>query len=163
MKVLILALLILFSFNSPAKDYVKPNCSEFNLYQLDIESISVFESKTLIEIGHCLGLYLLENQRPQHLVDACKEFIEHHNNSKYALVFLSKAEAIKIGQCLGVIDYAFEQNLKRLAHDKRLNYRNRYNYQPKRCIKNTLEAAKTIASTKLVSFSIKEITKKICH
>ena len=91
--------------DAQAKGSLHSACKQ---YQEVLESSFVlFSKKELMELGTCTGVALLKGHRLSTLVDSCNEVEEA--KSVFGIASLSKAEAIKVGQCVGVIDYIYQR------------------------------------------------------
>ncbi len=101
----IIALMLLaYIPQSMAKSSLIHNCSE---YEKIAESDFILLNKAeFIQLGQCVGIELMRTERMNHLVEACSEVVED-NISPLGVFSLSKVEAIKIGQCLGAVDYVY--------------------------------------------------------
>lgn len=97
-----LILLLVTSLRGWAQEIIPPECSDFK--SVKKTTFVVFNKQELMTLGRCTGVNLLKQGRGQELAQACGEVMEDRLNP-LGVLSLSKAEAIKIGQCMGVIKY----------------------------------------------------------
>ena len=98
-------LLLMLSHNSFADSYLDNECD--TILAKKPQNMLIFSSQKLIKYGECFGVQQLKKRAIQILPAACSEVIEDTNNL-ISYINLSKSEAIKIGQCVGVINYIYD-------------------------------------------------------
>ncbi|NRA59810.1 MAG: hypothetical protein HRU25_02655 [Psychrobium sp.] len=110
MRLIILSMLFCLSMvnanSALAKVDVYGDCKQ--QYQgMVASSFVLFSKKELMELGTCTGVALLKRNRLSTLVYSCNEAQEAR--SVFGIATLSKAEAIQVGQCVGVINYIYDR------------------------------------------------------
>ncbi len=103
----IIALIFLFVIQpAVAKSSLPENC--MHLKETVKADFILLNKKEFIQLGECSAVALLKLGELKKLNEACAEVIEDKNNV-LGILSLSKSEALKIGQCVGVINYIYER------------------------------------------------------
>jgi len=143
---------IVYAKNTPYKECIQEeeNISKFSLI--------LFNKAELINLGSCVGVASIKRGASLDIVESCKEVVED-KKSALGVLTLSKAEAIQIGQFLGVINYIHNK-----YHNE--NMYQRYNY---RRSNDTYQCQKGMTAVKsIVELSDSKVNKIIlrdalCH
>lgn len=110
--------MLIVSLQTHAKVNLAKNCAQFS--SVAETSFVLFSKQELIALGECVAQDMLRKRKYiKTLIKACNEVSEA--NGILGITALSKAEAIKIGQCVGAINFV---NSK--FHGARVS--TRYNY-----------------------------------
>jgi len=157
MRLIILSVLLYFAVvnanNAQAKVSLHSDCKEYE--EMVSSSFVLFSKTELIELGACTGVALLKDHRLSTLGDSCKEALEA--NSALGIATLTKVEAIKVGQCAGVINYIYGR-----YHDERVGYssysRRGYVYS---CIKG-YEAVNLLSEKSQRRYSRNDVRDLLC-
>lgn len=126
MKYLIILAILVFSSQSFAKERLPSNCA--HLSEVSKASFVLFNKKEFMQLGECLAIAALKNQKKLDLVRSCNEVDEDRRNF-LGILSLSKLESILLGQCMGTINYIYEHyNKERVNHyryrtNRRIVYR----------------------------------------
>jgi len=108
----------LTSMPTQAKIRLAKSCKQYT--SLAKSAFILFNKQELISLGECVAQDILRMQMPlTTLVQACNEIKEA--DGLLGITALSKAEAIRIGQCLGAINYVDTR-----FHGTKVNIRNKY-------------------------------------
>ncbi len=119
-------------------------------------SFVLFSQRELMELGACTGVALLKDHRLSALPEACNEVKE--SKSVFGIATLSKAEAIKVGQCAGVINYIYERyNNERITNYSGYKRRN----QVYSCIRGD-EAVNILSKSGLSTSSRNDVRALLC-
>ena len=146
---LLLILLLLFPAICSGNEYLKVDCED--LAEVEQSVFQMFDLKDFVELGQCVGVKLLKQGKDQSLAKACSEVIEDQKNLLGSFS-LSKAEAIQIGQCVGIIKYIYD-------HYNGDIY-SRSSYQKYRCKKGEAAVEILIATSGLIS--LEQVREKLC-
>ncbi|WP_334059484.1 hypothetical protein [Alteromonas sp. S005] len=126
MKYLIILAILVFSSQSFAKERLPSNCA--HLSEVSKASFVLFNKKEFMQLGECLAIAALKNQKKLDLKRSCNEVDEDRRNF-FGILSLSKLESILLGQCMGTINYIYEHyNKERVNHyryrtNRRIVYR----------------------------------------
>ncbi len=135
-----------------AKSTLPTSCSSFE--EVIQSDLILLKKREFIELGECVGVALLKENRLKNLPEICSEVIENKLTPLGGLS-LSKLEAIKIGQCTGIINYVYERyNTKTLKYD--------YTDETFHCIKG-IEAAKILSMQSENYQSVKKVSDVLCE
>ncbi|MFT7006556.1 MAG: hypothetical protein ACJAXJ_001064 [Colwellia sp.] len=150
MRYFVLFLLLVCSTTVYAKKTFVKECTQ---EEENISSFSLvfFNKAALINLGSCVGVATIKRGAHLDIVESCKEVVEDKINLLGVLA-LSKAEAIQIGQCLGVIQYINNK------------YHNEYTYSNGiyQC-KKGMAAVKTIVKLSDSKVSKTMLRDRLCH
>ncbi len=114
MKYLIILAILVFSSQSFAKERLPSNCA--HLSEVAEASFVLFNKKEFMQLGECLAIAALKNQKKLDLLRSCSEVDEDRRNF-LGILSLSKLESILLGQCMGTINYIYEHyNKERVSN-----------------------------------------------
>ncbi|MEO2282047.1 hypothetical protein [Pseudoalteromonas pernae] len=99
-------LLLSLCFTSHGKNRLPSDCS--HLQEVTELDFVLFSKKEFIELGECLAINAIKTNLPINIVEACNEVDEDRRNI-LGIFSLSKSEAIRIGQCMGAINYVYQR------------------------------------------------------
>lgn len=155
MKYLIILAILVFSSQSFAKERLPSNCS--HLSEVSKASFVVFNKKEFMQLGECLAIAALKNQKKLDLVQSCNEVDEDRRNF-LGILSLSKLESILLGQCMGTINYIYEHYNKERVSDNRYRSSNRIVY---RCNKG-VKAVDILRNIKTEEIGREDIRELLC-
>jgi len=164
MRIILLFIVLVFSSQSYANEHLTNECDA--LLQKNATDFSYFRLKTAIKLGECLGVKQLKEGQSIALKEACEE-VKEDSESMVSYLNLSMVEAIKIGQCAGIINYIYNNYNRASYQDPDLNenryrytntYKNRYKYK---CKKET-NALTAILSSNERKYITSTILKILC-
>lgn len=144
-------LLISLCFNCQGKNRLPNDCT--HLQKVTELDFVLFSKKEFIELGECLAINAIKSSLPFNMIEACNEVDEDRRNF-LGIFSLSKTEAIRIGQCIGAINYIYQR-----YNDEPVN---RYNYNTYRCTKG-LDAVDIIRAGLFSDVNRKNLRKALCH
>lgn len=126
MKYLIILAILVFSSQSFAKERLPSNCS--HLSEVSKASFVLFNKKEFMQLGECLAIAALKNQKKLDLVRSCNEVDEDRRNF-LGILSLSKLESILLGKCIGTINYIYEHYDKERVDNYQYSSSNRLVYR----------------------------------
>ena len=126
---IILAIFLVFSSQSFAKERLPSNCA--HLSEVSKASFVLFNKKEFMQLGECLAIAALKNQKKLDLVRSCNEVDEDRRNF-LGILSLSKLESILLGQCTGTINYIYEHYNNERINGYRYRLSNRIVYRCKK-------------------------------
>lgn len=129
MNYLIILAILVFSSQSFAKERLPSNCS--HLSEVSKASFVLFNKKEFMQLGECLAVAALKNQKKLDLVRSCNEVDEDRRNF-LGILSLSKLESILLGQCMGTINYIYEHYNKERVNGNRYRSSSRIVYRCKK-------------------------------
>ncbi|WP_010561988.1 hypothetical protein [Pseudoalteromonas spongiae] len=144
-------LLLLCCFTSYGKERLPSDCSHLqSVTELDFV---LFSKKEFIELGECLAINAIKSNLPFNMLEACNEVDEDRRNI-LGIFSLSKSEAIRIGQCVGAINYIYQR-----YNDEPVNH---YSYRTYQCTKG-IYAVDIIRAGLFGEVNRKNLRKALCH
>ena len=129
---IILAIFLVFSSQAYAKERLPSNCA--HLSEVSKASFVLFNKKEFMQLGECLAIAALKNQKKLDLVRSCNEVDEDRRNF-LGILSLSKLESILLGQCMGTINYIYEHYNKERVSDYRYRSSNHRVYRCNKGVK----------------------------
>jgi len=144
-------LLLSLCFASHGKNRLPSDCS--HLQEITELDFVLFSKKEFIELGECLSINAIKTNSPINIVEACNEVDEDRRNI-LGIFSLSKSEAIRIGQCIGAINYIYQRyNNESVSH---------YSYKTYQCAKG-FSAVDTIRAGLFGDVNRKSLRNALCH
>lgn len=144
-------LLISICFTSHSKNKLAIDCS--HLKEVSKIDFVLFSKKEFIELGECLAINAIKSNLTFSMLEACNEVDEDRRNI-LGIFSLSKSEAIRIGQCVGAINYIYQR-----YNDEPVN---RYSYRTYQCTKG-IYAVEIIRAGLFGEVNRKNLRKALCH
>lgn len=144
-------LLLSLCFTSHGKNRLPNDCS--HLQEVTELDFVLFSKKEFIELGECLAINAIKTNLPINIVEACNEVDEDRRNI-LGIFSLSKSEAIRIGQCMGAINYVYQRYNNELV--------NRYSYKTYQCAKG-VSAVDTIRANLFGDVNRKNLRNALCN
>lgn len=144
-------LLLSYCFTSYGKNRLPSDCS--HLQEVTELDFVLFSKKEFIELGECLAINAIKTSLPFNMIEACNEVDEDRRNL-LGIFSLSKSEAIRIGQCMGAINYIYQR-----YNDEPVS---RYSYKTYQCTKG-VDAVDIIRAGLLGDVNRKNLRKSLCH
>ena len=152
MRLILVAIFLSFTPFILAKSTLPASCSSFE--EVIQSDLILLKKREFIELGECVGIALLKENRLKNLPEICSEVIENKLTPLGGLS-LSKLEAIKIGQCTGIINYVYERyDSKTLKYD--------YSDEMFHCVKG-IQAAKILTMQSDNYQSVKKVSDVLCE
>lgn len=156
MKYVLFLLLMLLSIPSFANSNVLTACENSDL---STNKLVFFSKIELVRLGECIGVELIIKGQLPDLVESCKEVREDRSNV-LAIFRLTVAEAIQMGQCLGVIRHVYSQYHQQAVEEQR-HYNRFYSRQVYHCEK-AFSAVKLIIGLGKAQLSHTMIKHSLC-
>lgn len=152
---IILAIFLVFASQAYAKERLPSNCA--HLSEVSKASFVLFNKKEFMQLGECLAIAALKNQKKLDLVRSCNEVDEDRRNF-LGILSLSKLESILLGQCMGTINYIYEHYNKERVSDYRYRSSSRVVY---RCNKG-VKAVDILRNIKTEEIGREDIRELLC-
>ncbi|MBU2925808.1 hypothetical protein Q4530_01105 [Colwellia sp. 1_MG-2023] len=154
MKFLVGLLLCLLFQNSYAKETLIEDCRHLeNATEADFV---LFSKKEFIQLGECLAVSFIKKRIELDLIESCNEVDEDKRNF-LGVLSLSKLEAIKIGQCIGVINFIYQH-----YDNEPVNSWGSYKYKTYHCLKGN-RAVDRIIRSRATLLNKQDIRKLLCE
>jgi hypothetical protein len=154
MKFLVGILLCLFFQNSYAKETLIEDCSHLeNVTEADFV---IFSKKEFLQLGECLGVSFIKKKIELDLIESCNEVDEDKRNF-LGILSLSKLEVIKIGQCIGVINFIYQH-----YDNEPVNDGSNYKHKTYHCLKGN-RAIEQIIRSRATLLNRQDIRKLLCE